>query len=68
MFNVLVTLACADLGSVVYHMVTFMTGIALIMMEKADIEVFTLLFLALGNGIAEGVVRYEYSGIYCPLW
>lgn len=59
MFNVLVTLACGDLWSVVYHMVTFMTGRVLIMLKKADIEVFTSLFLAVGNGIVEGVVRYE---------
>lgn len=36
-----------------------MTGIVLIMTEKTDIEVFASLFLALGNGIVEGVVRYE---------
>lgn len=34
MFNVLVTLACGDLWSVVYHMVTFMTGRVLIMLKK----------------------------------
>lgn len=59
MFHVLVTQACGDLRSVVYHMVTFMTGTVLIMIEKADIELFTSLFPALGNGIVEEVVRYE---------
>lgn len=52
LFNVLVTLPCGGLWSVVYHMVTFMvTGIALIMIENADIEVFTSLFLALAIGL-----------------
>lgn len=51
-FNVLVTVACGGLWSVVYHMVTFMvTGIALIIIENADIEVFTSLFLALEIGL-----------------
>lgn len=59
MFHVLVTPACGDLRSVVYHMVTFMTGIVLIMIEKVDIELFTSLFPARGNGIVEEVVRYE---------
>lgn len=51
-FNVLVTLACGGLWSVVHHMVTFMvTGIALIMIENTDIEVFTSLFLAVAIGL-----------------
>lgn len=67
-FKVLVTLPCGDSQSVVCLMVTFMTGTVFIMIEKTDVEAFTSLFLALGNGIVEGELRYEQSGIYCPLW
>lgn len=59
MFNMLVMLAGGDLWSVVYLMVTFMTGTILIVIEKTDVKAFTLLFLAVGNGIVERVVRFE---------
>lgn len=55
----LVMLAGGDLWSVVYLMVTFMTGTVLIVIEKTDVKAFTLLFLAVGNGIVERVVRFE---------
>jgi len=55
----LVMLAGGDLWSVVYLMVTFMTGTVFVMIEKTDVEAFTSLFLALGNGIVEGELRYE---------
>lgn len=58
-FKVLVTLPCGDLQSVVCLMVTFMTGTVFVMIEKTDVEAFTSLFLALGNGIVEGELRYE---------
>lgn len=59
MFNMLVMLAGGDLWSVVYLMVTFMTGTVLIVIEKTDVKAFTLLFLAVGNGIVERAVRFE---------
>lgn len=59
MFNMLVMLAGGDLWSVVYLMVTFMTGTVLIVIEKTDVKAFMLLFLAVGNGIVERVVRFE---------
>lgn len=58
-FNLLVTLACGDLWSVVCHTVTFMTGLVFIMIEKADTELFTPLFLALGNGVVDRVLKYD---------
>lgn len=58
-FKVLVTLPCGDSQSVVCLMVTFMTGTVFVMIEKTDVEAFTSLFLALGNGIVEGELRYE---------